>query len=87
MLFWEAMCFVLVRQVATVPIPSTDSPDISIGKERYESGVHTINNANPYQGIMVTKGHGKYPVIFEPLQNVQTSHSTYKVTSFIDFAP
>ena len=81
------MCFVLVRQVATVPISSTDSPGTSIGKERYESGVHTINNANPYQGIMVTEGHGKYPVIFEPLQNVQTSCLTYKVTSFIDFAP
>ena len=26
-------------------------------------------------------------VIFEPLQNVQTSCSTYKVTSFIDFTP
>ena len=26
-----------------------------------------------YQGITVTEGHGKYPVIFEPLQNVQTS--------------
>ena len=34
---------------------------------------HTINNANPYQGITITEGHGKYPVIFEPLQNVQTS--------------
>ena len=54
-------------------------------RERYEPKVHTINNANPYQGITVTGGHGKYPVIFEPLQNVQMSHSTYKVTSFIDF--
>ena len=35
----------------------------------------------------MTEGHGKYPVIFEPLQNMQTSHSTYKVTSFIDFTP
>ena len=35
----------------------------------------------------MTEGHGKYPVIFEPLQNVQTSRSTYKVTSFIDFTP
>ena len=87
MLLWEAMCFVLVGQVATVPISSTDSPDTSIGKERYESGVHTINNANPYQGITVTEGHGKYPVIFEPFENVQASHSTYKATSFIDFAP
>ena len=56
-------------------------------KERYEPRVHTINNANPYQGITVTDGHGKYPIIFEPLQNVQTSRSTYKVTSFIDFNP
>ena len=33
------------------------------------------------------EGNGKYPVIFEPLQNVQMSRSTYKVTSFIDFKP
>ena len=59
MLLWEAMCFVLVRPVVTVPISSTDNPDTAIGKERYESGVHTINNANPYQGIAVTEGHGK----------------------------
>ena len=65
----------------------TDSSDTFIAKERYEPGVHTINNANPYQGVVVTEGHGKSPVIFEPLQNVQTSHSTYKVTSFIDLTP
>ena len=59
----------------------------SLAGERYEPGVHTINNANPYQGISVTEGHGKYHVIFEPLQNVQTSCSTYKVTSFIYFTP
>ena len=56
-------------------------------KRDTNQAVHTINNANPYQGITVTEGHGKYPLIFEPLQNVQTSRSTYKVTSFIDFAP
>ena len=33
------------------------------------------------------EGNGKYPVIFEPLQNIQMSRSTYKVTSFIDFEP
>ena len=33
------------------------------------------------------EGNGKYPVIFEPLQNVEMSRSTYKVTSFIDFEP
>ena len=50
----------------------TVSADTSAMRERYELGVHTINNANPYQVITVTEGHGKYPVIFEPLQNVQT---------------
>lgn len=35
----------------------------------------------------ISEGRGKYPVIFEPLQNIQASRSTYKVTSFIDFEP
>ena len=84
---WRAVCLVIIKQVVTVPISPTDSSDTFIAKGRYEPGVHTINNANPYQGVVVTEGHGKYPVIFEPLQNVQTSRSTYKVTSFIDFTP
>ena len=70
----------------TTPITPTSSLNTLAGG-RYEPGVHTINNANPYQGVPVTEGHGKYPVIFEPLQNVQTSHLTYKATSFIDFTP
>ena len=50
--------------------------------------VHTIQNDNPYLGLDPTReGNGKYPIIFEPLQNVQMSRSTYKVTSFIDFEP
>ena len=77
----------LFKLVATVPISPTESSGTVIEKGRYEPGVHTINNANPYQGVTVTEGHGKYPVIFKPLQNVQTSRSTYKVTSFIDFTP
>ena len=66
-----------------------NTPTVETGtpRERHKLGVHTINNVNPYEGLTVTKGHGKYPVIFEPLQNVQTSRSTYKVTSFIDFTP
>ena len=81
------MCLVLIEQVAMAPMTPRDSSDTSIVRERYEPGVHMINNANPYQGVTVTEGHGKYPVIFEPLQNIQTSRSTYKVTSFIDFTP
>ena len=50
--------------------------------------VHTIQNDNPYLGLDPTReGNGKYPVILEPLQNIQMSRSTYKVTSFIDFEP
>ena len=81
------MCLVLIEQVAMAPMTLTDISDTSTVRERYEPGVYTINNANLYQGVTVTEGHGKYPVIFEPLQNVQTSRSTYKVTSFIDFTP
>ena len=84
---WRAVCLLIIKQVATVPISPTDSSDAFIVKGRYEPEVHTINNTNPYQGVVMTEGHGKYPVIFEPLQNVQTSRSTYKVTSFIDFTP
>ena len=83
----RVMYLLLLKLVAAVPISPTESSDAFIARGRYEPGVHTINNANPYQGVTVTEGHGKYPVIFEPLQNVQTSRSTYKVTSFINFTP
>ena len=86
-LLGRVVYLLLLKLVATVPISPTESSDAFIAKGRYEPGVHTINNANPYQGVTVTEGHGKYPVIFEPLQNVQTSRSTYKVTSFINFTP
>ena len=55
----------LFKLVATVPISPTESSGTVIEKGRYEPGVHTINNANPYQGVTVTEGHGKYLVIFE----------------------
>ena len=56
--------------------------------KRWGPRVHTIQNENPYLGLDPTReGNGKYPVIFEPLQNIQMSRSTYKVTSFIDFEP
>ena len=55
--------------------------------ERRGSKIHTIDNQSPYQGMPITEGWGKYPVIFEPLQNIQASRSMYKVTSFIDFEP
>ena len=64
MLLGRVVYLLLIKQVATVPISSTQSSDALIERGRYESGVHTINNANPYQGITVTKEHGKYPCHF-----------------------
>ena len=58
------MYLLLLKLVATVPISSTESSGTLIARGRYKPGVHTINNANPYQGVTVTEGHGKYPVIF-----------------------
>ena len=81
------MYLALVERMAMALTIPTIGACASAIRERYEPRAHTIKNANPYQGITVTEGHGKYPVIFEPLQNVQTSRSTYKVTSFINFTP
>ena len=50
---------------------------------------HTlINNDNPYMGINPhLPTSSKFPVIFEPIQNIKFSRSVYKVTSFLDFSP
>ena len=64
----------------------SDPANAEVG-ERRGSKTYTIDNQSPYQGRPITEGRGKYPVIFEPLQNIQASRSTYKVTSFIDFEP
>ena len=64
MLLGRVVFLLLIKLVATVPITPTESSGTVIEKGRYEPGVHTINNANPYQGVTVTEGHGKYPVIF-----------------------
>ena len=74
----------LVERVATaLTTPAIGAGALAI-RERYEPRAHTINNTDPYQGITITDITHRH-VIFEPLQNVQTSCSTYKVTSFIDF--
>ena len=76
-LFW------LILTAVASPI---DQAKAEIG-ERRGTKTYTIDNQSPYQGMPITEGRGKYPVIFEPLQNIQASRSTYKVTSFIDFEP
>ena len=46
-----------------------------------------INNRNPYQDRTPAVGGYTYPVIFEPVQNVEFSGSVYKITSMVDFSP
>ena len=46
-----------------------------------------INNKNPYQDRTPAVGGYTYPVIFEPVQNVEFSRSVYKITSMVDFSP
>ena len=65
------MCLALIEQVATAPMTPTDSSDTSIVRERYEPGVHTINNANPYQEVTVTESHVRSHFVYFRL--LQTS--------------
>ena len=44
-----------------------------------------INNRDPYKDSEPEVGGLSYPVIFEPIQNVEFSRSVYKVTSMVDF--
>ena len=46
-----------------------------------------IDNKNPYQDRTPEVGGLTYPVIFEPIQNVEFSRSVYKITSIVDFSP
>ena len=46
-----------------------------------------IDNKNPYQDRTPEVGGLAYPVIFEPIQNVEFSRSVYKITSIVDFSP
>ena len=46
-----------------------------------------IDNRDPYEGRKPEVGGLTYPVIFEPIQNVEFSRSVYKVTSMVDFTP
>ena len=84
--FVRCLDLILTLAVCVHTISLNNESDLLMG-ERFGPGLHTINNQNPYQGVPVTEGHERYSVIFEPLQNVQTSQSTFKVTSLIDFTP
>ena len=46
-----------------------------------------INNKNPYKDRTPAVGGYTYPVIFEPIQNVEFSRLVYRVTSVVNFSP
>ena len=46
-----------------------------------------IDNRNPYQDRKSEVGGLTYPVIFEPIQNVEFSRFVYKITSMVDSTP
>ena len=46
-----------------------------------------INNKNPYQNRTPVVAGYTYPVILEPIQNVEFSRLVYKITSMVDFSP
>ena len=47
-----------------------------------------IDNGNPYLGIKpIIPGQQPNSVLFKPMVHIRLSRSTYKVTSFIEFAP
>ena len=85
----DCLCslIVLVGLIAGTEAFGRNVTNPSTGENRGPRA-HTIQNDDPYQGLDIAhEGHGKYSIIFEPLQNIQMSRSTYHVTSFIDFDP
>ena len=57
--------------------------------ERDDSGEYTsIDNNDLYaEHRKFKKGQYLYPVIFEPIKNIQLSISLYQVTTFVDLGP
>ena len=48
--------------------------------------LESIDNNNPFKEKPTT-GQMEYPVIFEPIQNIKLSISSYQVTTFVDLDP
>ena len=78
-LVWSLL--ILCNIVHSFPIRPTEKikdTKREIVKQRL---TQNINNDNPYSGQQPTS------VLFEPMVHIRLSRSTYKVTTFIEFAP
>ena len=86
MLVWSLL--ILCNLVHSFPIRPTDKikdTQKEIIKQRL---TQNINNDNPYSDVeAIIPGQQPTSVLFEPMVHIRLSRSTYKVTTFIEFAP
>ena len=80
MIFW--------RLVNSYPI-KVDQSKIELQRGMIKQRLtQNINNDNPYLDVKaIVPGQQPTSVLFEPLVHIRLSRSTYKVTTFIEFAP
>ena len=80
MIFW--------RLVNSYPI-KIDQSKIELQRGMIKQRLtQNINNDNPYLDVKaIVPGQQPTSVLFEPLVHIRLSRSTYKVTTFIEFAP
>ena len=86
MLIWFYIIFWnLVESYPVKAKPPTRELQKEIVKQRL---TQNINNDNPYLDVKaIVPGQQPTSVLFEPLVHIRLSRSTYKVTTFIEFAP
>ena len=82
---WFAILFWVLVKPRTIPEKiDKENTKLEMIKQRL---TQNIDNSNPYLGIKpIVPGQQPNSVLFEPMVHIRLSRSTYKVTSFIEFA-
>ena len=84
------VCLAIIFWVLVSPqsIPEKTDKENTRSEMIKQRLTQNINNGNPYLGIKsIIPGQQPNSVLFEPMVHIRLSRSTYKVTSFIEFAP
>ena len=84
------VCLAIVFWVLVSPrsIPEKTDKENTRSEMIKQRLTQNIDNGNPYLGIKpIIPGQQPNSVLFEPMVHIRLSRSTYKVTSFIEFAP
>ena len=86
MLVW--LCIIFWNFVDSYPVKA-QHPAHGVQKEIVKQRLtQNINNDNPYLDVQaIVPGQQPTSVLFEPLVHISLSRSTYKVRTFIEFAP